>query len=109
MLSLPLYLVRRKISAISLLQDIARWKKENKKKRNVESLLCKIRIEKRKKKSRCEIDSNLRFVSNERGQFDHVQRWIECQRMRLRKSRIDKKSANVNRNYEGSRSETGSS
>lgn len=49
-------------------------KKRKQKKKNVESLLCKIRIEKRKKKSRCEIDSNLRFVSNERGQFDHVQR-----------------------------------
>lgn len=39
MLSLPLYLVRRKISAISLLQDIARWKKENKKKERWKSLV----------------------------------------------------------------------
>lgn len=49
-------------------------KKRKQKRKNAESPLCKIRIEKRKKKSRCEIDSNLRFVSNERGQFDHVQR-----------------------------------
>lgn len=44
------------------------------KKRKEKKRLYKIRIEKREKKSRCEIDSNLRFVSNERGQFDHVQR-----------------------------------